>query len=394
MKKLHFDLIIIGGGVAGLWTLNRAITAGFSAILLEKDSLGGAQTIHSQGIIHGGIKYALNGVLTQASNRIKEMPQRWLNCLNAEGEIDLSNVRQLSDAHYMWSQGSLTSRMTTFFATKSLRGRINEVAMADYPKAFANPAFRGRLYRLNELVLDIPSLIQELRNPVKDFIFKADINTAKLVQNTDGMQQICFPQFDLQLLPNNLVITAGEGVGYIAAQLDVALPSMQKRPLHMVMIKQPELPALFAHCIGAGSKPVATITTHPCADNNSVWYLGGDIAETGIKRQQEQQISLAKETMATLMPWVSLEQAQWSSLLINRAEPRQSTLTRPDSAYARKVGNCILAWPTKLALSPDLSDQILSLCDKKPEQPMPKLDELAVLPKPDISLPPWELHFG
>ncbi len=57
-QTVTVDLVIIGGGVAGLWTLNRLRNAGLNAILLENSSLGGGQTMHSQGIIHSGAKYA------------------------------------------------------------------------------------------------------------------------------------------------------------------------------------------------------------------------------------------------------------------------------------------------------------------------------------------------
>ena len=50
------DIIIFGGGIAGLWLLNRLHNEGYQAILLETEALGGSQTIASQGIIHGGLK--------------------------------------------------------------------------------------------------------------------------------------------------------------------------------------------------------------------------------------------------------------------------------------------------------------------------------------------------
>lgn len=37
------DIVIFGGGVAGLWLLNAVRSAGYQAILFEKESLGGAQ---------------------------------------------------------------------------------------------------------------------------------------------------------------------------------------------------------------------------------------------------------------------------------------------------------------------------------------------------------------
>jgi glycerol-3-phosphate dehydrogenase len=62
-QTLHIDIAIIGGGVAGLWALNQLRNRGFSAVLFEQEALGGYQTMASQGMIHGGIKYALGGRL-------------------------------------------------------------------------------------------------------------------------------------------------------------------------------------------------------------------------------------------------------------------------------------------------------------------------------------------
>jgi hypothetical protein len=60
---------------------------------------------------------------------------------------------------------------------------------------------------------------------------------------------------------------------------------MQRRPLHMIIAKGPSLKPLYAHCLGGGTKPRITVTTHPAADGKWVWYLGGDIAEAdGVAR--------------------------------------------------------------------------------------------------------------
>ena len=59
------DIVILGGGIAGLWLLNRLRTAGYSTVLFERGALGQGQSIASQGMIHGGMKYALGGALTR-----------------------------------------------------------------------------------------------------------------------------------------------------------------------------------------------------------------------------------------------------------------------------------------------------------------------------------------
>ncbi len=71
---VNLDLAIIGGGVAGLWLANRAKAAGFSVAVLESKALGSGQTLASQGMIHGGMKYTLAGALTGASEAIADMP--------------------------------------------------------------------------------------------------------------------------------------------------------------------------------------------------------------------------------------------------------------------------------------------------------------------------------
>ena len=84
---LDTDICIIGGGVAGLWLNARLRKAGYHTVLIERGALGGGQSVKSQGIIHGGIKYALGGKLNAATEAIADMPNRWRQCLTGEGEL-------------------------------------------------------------------------------------------------------------------------------------------------------------------------------------------------------------------------------------------------------------------------------------------------------------------
>ena len=85
MEPLRYDMVIIGGGIAGLWTLAQSRSRGLNAILFEKGALGQGQTISSQGIIHGGSKYALAGSISRATSMISDMPDIWRNALNSNG---------------------------------------------------------------------------------------------------------------------------------------------------------------------------------------------------------------------------------------------------------------------------------------------------------------------
>ena len=90
---LRLDVVIFGGGSAGLWLLDELRRGGYGALLLEAGRLGSGQTVASQGIIHGGLKYSLGGLLTPSASAVRDMPTMWRRCLAGERAPDLSSSR-------------------------------------------------------------------------------------------------------------------------------------------------------------------------------------------------------------------------------------------------------------------------------------------------------------
>ncbi len=384
--SLSTDVLIVGGGVAGLWLNARLRRLGYSTLLVDKGVLGGGQSVKSQGIIHGGTKYALSGALTGASEAIADMPRRWREALAGGGELDLSGVRLLSDAHYLWSPGTLTGNLTSFFASKAVRSRVGQVKGSELPPALQDPCFKGKVYRLSELVLDVPSLIQRLAELSGPGLLKAE-RIEPLRENGELTGLVVDGR---SIRAQRIVLTAGAGNAELLNALGLAQPAMQKRPLHMVIVKAPTLKPLYAHCLGGGSKPRITVTSHPAEDGEWVWYLGGDLAEAGgVARDEAAQIAAAKKELAELVPWIDLSAAKWATLRIDRAEPAQSALARPDNAFLAEQGRLLVGWPTKLALSPDFADRVEGALVRDGIQPQP-LSPLPELPRPAITRPFWE----
>ncbi|RBA52983.1 FAD-dependent oxidoreductase [Stutzerimonas zhaodongensis] len=384
--SLSTDVLIVGGGVAGLWLNARLRRLGYSTLLVDKGVLGGGQSVKSQGIIHGGTKYALSGALTGASEAIADMPRRWREALAGNGELDLSGVRLLSDAHYLWSPGTLTGNLTSFFASKAVRSRVGQVKGSELPPALRDSRFKGKVYRLSELVLDVPSLIQRLAELSGPGLLKAE-RIEPLRENGELTGLVVDGR---TIRAQRIVLTAGAGNADLLNALGLAQPAMQKRPLHMVIVKAPTLKPLYAHCLGGGSKPRITVTSHPAEDGEWVWYLGGDLAEAGgVARDEAAQIAAAKKELAELVPWIDLSAAKWATLRIDRAEPAQSALARPDNAFLAEQGRLLVGWPTKLALSPDFADRVEGALVRDGIQPQP-LAPLPELPRPAITRPFWE----
>ncbi|MFK4074316.1 NAD(P)/FAD-dependent oxidoreductase [Ectopseudomonas khazarica] len=385
-QSLSTDVLIVGGGIAGLWLNARLRRQGFATVLVECGSLGGGQSLKSQGIIHGGAKYALHGALTGASEAIADMPRRWREALAGAGELDLSGVRILSDAHYLWSPGTLAGNLTSFFASKAVRGRVDQVKGEQLPPALQHPKFKGKVYRLAELVLDVPSLIARLAELAGDGLL-----AARQVEPLRDGGELCGLIVDgREIRAQRVVLSAGAGNAELLAALGIEQPAQQLRPLHMVLAKGPALKPLYAHCLGGGPKPRVTVTTHPAADGQWVWYLGGDLAEAdGVARDEGAQVAAAQKEMAALLPWVDQSQTRWATLRVDRAEPAQSGLVRPDNAFLAEQQNLLVGWPTKLALAPDFADRVLATLQRDGVTPAHH-GSLPELPRPALGQPVWE----
>lgn len=362
VQDIHVDIAIIGGGVAGLWLLSRACNAGYNAVLFEQRALGSDQTVASQGMIHGGVKYTLGGALSGASEAIADMPAHWRRCMNGEGDVDLRGTHILSDHFYMWSSQSAVSKITTFLASKALRGRVDALKKNDYPPVFCNPAFKGSLYKLVDMVIDTQSLIDVLRKPHAERIFSIDWRHASLQKNNNGAVIVFNSSSETIHISSQLcVLAAGKGNGELLQQLSVKNPAMQLRPLQQVMVRHRHHHALYAHCVGTDSKPRLTISSHRDGEY-TVWYLGGQLAEEGVNLSADVLMQRAKKELQTLFSWLDWADAEWATLPVERAEPAQPGMLRPDNAWLSVcdgLASCVAAWPTKLTLVPNLGNLLM-----------------------------------
>ncbi len=347
---LRADVLVLGAGITGLWATMSLRERGIDAWLLDTAPPGGVQTLSSQGIIHGGAKYVLTGHLTRSAREIAAMPALWRRLLAGDGVPDLSSLRVLAEHQYLWSTRALGSRLAGFFADHLMRDRMH--AVAEPPEGLNAPGFDGLVYRLDEPVLDVPGLTELLLERLAGRV----LAPARL-DALDPLARQLHGEWNgrpLYIDFERLVLAAGAGNGPLRERL--GLPArMQRRPLRMVMARG-HLPMLFAHCLGAGANPRLTITSYPLDGGDTLWYLGGQLAEDGVERDEPEQLASARELLAELLPWVGQDGLRWASHRVERAEVANQG-RRPDRPTLLDDGDVLTLWPTKLAFAPLLASR-------------------------------------
>ncbi len=302
------DVAIVGGGVSGLWILNRLRSLGYDAHLFERTALGSGQTIASQGIIHGGAKYVLNGIVPPLANSLRAMPERWTKCLEGRGEIDLRGVQVLAKKHEL-----------------RLQNRLFEIPLWTFP----------------EPVLDVKILIRALAKPYQDFIYLG-------------------------------VPVPARATIYCCGRGNEAYDSnTQRRPLRMFMVKPSPLGApVYLHWVGRNKKPLMTVTTH-FLNGEQVLYLGGNVAEKAVGMPDDQALLWAYSELQYRFPGYNWKACQWAIHDVDRAEPKgepEGPIFRPQGtkavvwptklALAPVLGDMAAGWLRNGPIQPNSGDSL------------------------------------
>lgn len=391
-RKLDIDVVIFGGGVAGLWTLNYLSNRGYDTVLIENAQLGKGQTIATQGIIHGGGKYLLLESRGSASflkrwrsmRAIRKMPEVWGAHLNPSEEIypDLSSgVEQTGSCYFYRSKndsGSIRPLLFECLARSALATSLEKVRRDDAPKFLSDSA--RSIYSVSERTIEARKLLSGLASPFRDRIIYSDTLELR------GSEIIVRDRFDEQefvLNPHAIVLAAGSGNEILANQFGISA-NLQRRPLKQVYLGHPELPEFWAHCIDR-QQTRATFTTHPSEIYERVWQIGGTIAEEGVKMRSKEMGRFVRKELSEILSGLELpDDVEIGTFSVDRAEPATEKGQRPSGTGLYTNGRIITAYPTKLVLAPQLAQEVyesvsslgISKKDNVPDGPFERRTEV------------------
>lgn len=391
--RIDLDVLVFGGGCAGLWLLDALRRSGYRALLLESHALGGGQTGMAQGILHSGLKYLLSGQSSPAA-AFTAVQDQWRQSLRGEAEPDLRTLRMRADCCYLWRTDSVRSRLGLAAAKHGLRTRPVPVAPADRPAALVQCP--GTVYRLDEPVIDPRDFVRILSQRNVGLIWQSAGQPDGFQLSRQGSVEsvaVAQPGSDcvVELAPRFVVLAAGEGNAALRQQLGLPAEAMQRRPLHVLYLAG-SLPSLNGHCIdGAGTR--VTVTSDQASDGRKVWQLGGRISEEGVQLDEAALIERGQSELRATLPGVSLADCAWFARRVNRAEASTRNRGLPHGAQLLRDGNVLTVWPTKLVLTPTVPDLVLPLLGAVDDQAMPSfLAQIADLawPAPPVAVAAWE----
>ena len=308
------DAAIVGGGISGLWIANLLIGRGLSVVICEPRGVGGVQTLVSQGIVHSGAKYALDGA-APLSGALSAMPDRWRACLRGEGDIDLRGVRLLS---------------------KEMQFRIG----ADTLKR-------------DEPVLDVASLVRRLGERVADRVVEQAVAPESLVVGKSGIERIELAACTIRAGIH--VFAAGAGNEALAQHAGFAGTPLRHRPLRQTIVRLHRGAKTCAHWVPSTHEAEPTLTV---TSDGRLMSIGGKVGDAGVQRAEAAQIAQVREHLREGFPDIDLDGADFETFVAVRAEPDAKSDV-PDAFVARQ-GNCLLCLPVKLSLAPRLGDLVLA----------------------------------
>ena len=146
IQAIEVDVVVIGGGIQGLWLLGDLIKARYNAILLERMQPGFGQTGHSHVFLHQGHIYA--GMLKEDPNDT------------------FQRIKYVQQANSIWQQELLSGRL------KGLKPIDSKFYVA-----FSDPD-RGEMFqdlcRRGALTCDEPKTVPAEFGPLTRRLYQAD----------------------------------------------------------------------------------------------------------------------------------------------------------------------------------------------------------------------------
>jgi len=90
------------------------------------------------------------------------------------------------------------------------------------------------------------------------------------------------------------------------------------------------------------------------------------------------------------LPWIDLQDSEWATLPVDRAEIATPGGKRPEDAFVMAQDDIYTCWPTKLAFAPRVAELVTSWLLEQGTAPSAGDVSLSALGRPPLAQLPWD----
>ena len=278
-------------------------------------------------------------------------------------------------------------------ARAALRSRPQPVPPGERPAIF--DAVPGQVLRVAEPVFETRSVLRALARPHLERLVRVKgPEGIELSSRSGEIDTVTLrgESGEILLRPRSVVLAAGTGNEGILSRLGLDAGIAQRRPLHMTLLRSPDLPLLHGHCVD-GNRTRVTVTSGHDDRGSVVWQLGGELAENGVGRSAEDLMRHASREIQQALPALDLtamRDVEWATYRVDRAELKTRRWARPDGAFVNGSDDIITVWPTKMVLAPNAAEKVDALIEQTSAGNGTSAVPFIEQPTPHVASPPWE----
>jgi len=365
---LDVDVLIIGGGIMGLWLAKELDDKGYRFALLERKELGGEQTCHSHVYIHQG--YIYNEHEIELAAKLKSVTERWQAWLQKRSHLTRSKV-----SYFGFRDEVEFVAKRAIWENPLLGLSFKQVPTPSWPAALAASANRSTAVRIlvttPERCLDGNLLMKELQSDaVRDCTFRID-SVDQIRMDSDRVDTVARGSGDraLRVRSSFLVFAAGAGnLPLLEKEFPETVTRNEKlqqiRKAHMLVIRGakqdlPPLNGVFRSFNGL------FIVSRELSDEN-VWLVSdnrGPLIETAgdwSKYDGRWWVPSVIAHLQELSPAVfdRANRLRWGIYEAPKAEGSARGILPEGERIIPVNEHAWAVWPTKLTLAPRASDTL------------------------------------
>ncbi len=366
MSSIETDVLILGGGITGLWLLNDVVNRGLGAILLEKNELGGAQTCHSHVYVHQGHLYHEASLATV----VKKVAEQWATM------VCRNNLQPIETAsHFGFTSPADAQQRADLWGRDDLQLPSQQLPRKAFPKALAGGAVRI-VYESPEFCLDGEVLMRHLGSRVEQHIGAiADVTGFESrSKRIEAVRVALRSGASARIVPKVVVLCAGAenqvllllASGGSRGHLTSVQDQQQIRKAHMLVVRgaEKDLPPLTGVFPNIGGLFLVSRRL----DGETVWLVSDDrsptlgFVEDWMRFDTRWWFPRIWSSLGRLAPrfFGHPECLQWGIYDAPKAEGRATgSIPHEEKILKFAWDNLWAVWPTKLTLAPQVSSKLV-----------------------------------